>query len=122
MKAKFLIAGLLAVCTFSGKAQDTITASKAKANVGKQVVLCDRVNYGRYLNMNKTAPVRLYVGPDYPNHYFTLVFPQDVLARFSFDPEKKMINKRFCATGTITMYRKKPAMIIKSESQVNAEE
>ena len=122
MKTKFLLAVLSSCCALSVQAQDTITAAKAKQYVGKEVVLCDRVNYGRYVNINKTAPVRLYVGPDFPNHHFTLVFPQDELARFSFDPEKKMINKRFCATGPITIYRKKPAMIIKNESQINAEE
>ncbi len=35
------------------KAGDTITAVKAKSYSGKEVTLCDRVNYGRYLNVSK---------------------------------------------------------------------
>ncbi|WP_207496748.1 hypothetical protein [Aridibaculum aurantiacum] len=104
------------------KDADTITAAQAKDYQGKRVTVCDRVNYGRYVNVNKNAPVRLWVGPDYPNHYLTLVFPQNDLKRFSVDPEKKMLNKRFCVVGRITSHEGKPAIIVKEERQLNAEE
>ncbi|MEJ7831087.1 MAG: hypothetical protein WKF91_22970 [Segetibacter sp.] len=104
------------------KAGDTITAVKAKSYIGKEVTLCDRVNYGRYLNVSKKQPTILWVGPDYPNHYLYLVFPKESLRMFSFDPEKKMINKRFCVKGKIEKFRGKPAIYIRSESQLNEEE
>jgi len=103
-------------------AQDTIHAVSAKSYIGKKVVVCDRVNYGRLLYINKKAPTILFVGPDHPNHYLTLYFPYNHLRRFSFDPEKKMINKRFCATGTVKSFEGKPALYIKNEANLNVEE
>ncbi len=122
MKLLLFSALLLYLQQSDAQVPDTITSARAKDFIGKNITLCDRVNYGRYLNINKDGPVRLFVGPDYPDHNLTLIFPDDVLLRFSFDPEKKMINKRFCVVGTITIYRKKPAIFVTSESQINAEE
>lgn len=104
------------------KAQDTITASEARNFIGKQVTLCDRVNYGRFIEVQKKMPKILYVGPDYPNHHLTLIFPKEVHRKFSYDPEKKMVNKRFCLTGTISKYKGKPAVFIKSPLQINEED
>lgn len=119
-KLKILI--VIALCTTSVSAQDTIYAKQAQAYMGKKVVVCDRVNYGKHLNINKNGPTILYVGPDHPNHYLNLYFPKSVLRRFSFDPEKKMINKTFCATGRIESFENKPTLYIRRESQVNEEE
>ncbi len=119
---QLLLASIIFFTAQESKAEDTITAVKAKSYMGKEVTLCDRVNYGRYLNVQKNQPVILWVGPDYPNHYLYLVFPKESLRTFSFDPEKKMINKRFCVKGKIEKFRGKPAIFIRSESQLNEEE
>ncbi len=119
---KLIVILLLSSFYNASLAQDTIGSAKIKDYMGKTVTLCDRVNYGRYLNISKDAPIRLYIGPDYPNHNMTLVFPKNEVQRFSFDPEKKMINKRFCVVGAVTTYRGKPAIYVKNESQLNVEE
>lgn len=119
---QLILASVIFFTARESKAEDTITAVKAKSYMGKEVTLCDRVNYGRYLNVQKNQPTILWVGPDYPNHYLYLVFPKESLRRFSFSPEKKMINKRFCVKGKIEKFRGKPAIFIRSESQLNEEE
>ena len=119
---RLILSAALLFSATQAMASDTITAVKAKDFVGKQVTLCDRVNYGRYLNISKNQATILWVGPDYPNHYLYLVFPKESLQRFSFDPEKKMINKRFCVVGKIELFREKPAIYIRSEGQLNEEE
>ncbi len=121
MKALVLVVSIFFISCKS-PAQDTITTIKAKEFMGKKVILCDRVNYGRYLNVQKKQGTILWVGPDYPNQYLYLVFPKESLRMFSFDPEKKMVNKRFCVKGTIEKFRGKPAIYIRSESQLNEEE
>jgi hypothetical protein len=121
MKTLFTFLLLAGGCSLS-YAQDTISAVDASKYINKKVTVCDRVNYGKRVNVNKNTPTVLYVGPDYPNHHLALYFPKNVVRRFSFDPEKKMINKRFCASGKITLHENKPAIIIRRESQVNEEE
>jgi hypothetical protein len=105
---------LLFIANHAIAAQDTITAVKAKDYIGKTITVCDRITYGVMVNINKNTPTILYVGPDYPNHYLSLYIPRHVVRRFSFDPEKKMINKRFCATGKITMYKASPLYALKA--------
>jgi hypothetical protein len=102
--------------------QDTITAVKAKQFVGKTKTVCDRIDGNIMIKVNKKDPTILYVGPDYDNRLMALYFPNHVVRRFSFAPEKKMNNKRFCVTGKITLYENKPAIIIRNEAQVNEEE
>lgn len=120
MKTLFIY--LVSCCIGSSvNAQDTTSAAKIKDYMGKKVTVCDRVSYGRLVSINTTGPTILYVGPD-PDYHLALFFPEFEVQRFSFDPEKKMINKRFCATGEITTYNNKPVMYIRSESQVNEEE
>jgi hypothetical protein len=120
MKALVLI--LIFFIAQQSRAQDTITAKQAKEFVGKEVTLCDRVNYGRYLNVQKNQETILWVGPDYPNVYLYLIFPPEALRMFSFDPEKKMVGKRFCVYGVIKKFRGKPAMYVRSENNLNEEE
>ena len=122
MKKIISILAITCLSLSSLLAQDTINASQAKDFMGKDVLLCDRVNYGRYLEVSKKRPVTLFVGPDYPDHYLTLVFTKQALRLFSFDPEKKMVNKRFCVKGKIEKWRGKPAIYIKRESDLNEEE
>jgi hypothetical protein len=122
MKKSLLLLTVVIGMQYSAQAQDTITSAQAKKYVGKMVTLCDRVNYGKYVDISKEADIRLLVGPDYPNHNLTLIFPAADVKRFTFDPEAKMINKRFCVQGTITIYRDKPAIYVTKESQVNEEE
>lgn len=115
---------LLTALFFAGVAhtQDTITSERAKDYVGKRVLLCDRVNYGEYVNISKDQPVVLYVGPEHPNHHLTLVFTKKALRYFKFDPEKKMLNKRFCVRGRISEYEGKPAIYVRSRRMLNEED
>lgn len=119
------VAGILFIA-FSSTAlyaqRDTITAAQAKDFVGKQVLLCDRVKNGHMDNISKDEPTVVYIGDTYETRTLALVFTKADLKNFSFDPEKKMENHTFCVHGTITMYKDKPAIYVKSEEQLNVED
>ncbi len=100
----------------------TIKAAQAKNYVGKTVTVLDRIHEARLDNISKKEVNVLYTGNDYDHRTLALIFPQDVLKRFTYNPNSKMINNTFYATGKIVMYKGKPAMYIRDESQLNVAE
>jgi len=102
--------------------RDTITASQAATFVGKNVSLCDIGKNGHMDNISKDEPTIIYVGDTYETRTLALVFKKDDLKAFSFDPEKKMENHRFCVHGKIEMYKGKPAIFVTSEAQLHVED
>lgn len=101
---------------------DSINASLAKNYVGKTIKVCDKIDGARLKNISKDEANVLYIGTDYATRIFALVFPKDVLRRFPYNPNLKMINSQFCAKGKIVMYEGKPAMYIKTDKQLDVAE
>jgi len=120
-KLIYLLVILLSVTTLHAQ-RDTITAEKAGNFVGKNVLLCDRVNDGHMDNISKDEPTIVYVGDTYETATLLLVFDKNDLKSFSFDPEKKMENHKFCVHGKVAMYKGKPAIYVKSEAQLTVQE
>jgi len=114
------------ICLLTGTSvyaqRDTIKAAQAKNFVGKNVLLCDRVQDGHMDNISKDEPTIVYVGDTYATRTLALIFNKDDLRLFKYDPEKKMENHTFCVRGKIIMYKGKPAIRVKSESQLNVQE
>jgi hypothetical protein len=116
----------LLVILLSGTAlhaqRDTITAERIGSFVGKNVQLCDMVKNGHLDNISKDEPTVVYVGDTYETRTLALIFDKNDLKNFSFDPEKKMPNHKFCVNGKVAMYKGKPAIYVKSEAQLNVED
>ena len=121
MKVLFWLFFLLPAAFIYAQKQ-TISASDAKNYLGKTATVFDTIREARLDNVSKDEMNVLYTGSDYEHRTFALVFPQAVLKRFSFNPNSKMINHRFYATGKIISYEGKPAMYIKKESQLQIPE
>ena len=121
----FLCFLLLLPATFmfaQNNQKKTIKASEAKNYVGKTVTVLDKIHEARLDHISKKEVNVLYTGADYNHRTLALIFPQDVLKRFSYNPNSKMINNTFYATGKIVMYKGKPAMYIRNEDQLNVAE
>jgi hypothetical protein len=116
----------LLVILLSGTAlhaqRDTITAGQVTNYVGKNVLLCDMVKNGHMDDISKDEPTVVYVGDTYETRTLALIFDKNDLKNFSFDPEKKMENHKFCVQGKVSMYKGKPAIYVKSEAQLNVED
>ncbi len=122
---KVILCFLMLPATFmfaQSNPKKTIKASQAKSYVGKTVTVLDRIHEARLDNISKQEVNVLYTGSDYDHRTLALIFPQDVLKRFTYNPNSRMINNTFYATGKIVMYKGKPAMYIRNESQLNVAE
>ncbi|MDQ2752275.1 MAG: hypothetical protein M3R72_04555 [Bacteroidota bacterium] len=121
MKVLICLFFLLPVTFIYGQKQ-TISARHAKNYMGKTVTVFDTIHEARLDNVSKDEMNVLFTGSDYDHRTFALVFPQSILKRFSYNPNYKMVNHRFYATGKIVNYKGKPAMFIKNESQIKIPE
>lgn len=99
-----------------------ITIDQLAAYRGKTVKICDRVTEVKLPNISKDRGSELYVGGHFPDQKFTIFIPKSVREKFSYNPEEKMVNKRFCIVGKLTRHKGKPAIVVKNENQINEEE
>ena len=120
-KLLYLLAILLSSTALHAQ-RDTITAEQASKFAGKNVLLCDMVKNGHMDDISKDEPTVVYVGDTYETRTLALIFNKNDLKNFSFDPEKKMENHKFCVQGKVTTYKGKPAIYVKSEAQLNVED
>ena len=108
----------LLLCASLQAQQNNIIAARAINYVGKTMWVCDRIDEAALDNISRDEPTVLYTGSSFDNRTLALVFSKKVLATFSYNPTAKMINHEFCVHGKIQMYKGKPAVFIKSESQI----
>lgn len=100
-----------------------IKSADAANYIGKTVSICDVVSTGKNLSLkSKSDPTELYIGGAYPDSYFIIVIRENVRKSFSYDPEEKLVNKRFCITGKMLRYKGKPAIFVSNENQINEED
>jgi HSP20 family protein len=118
MKKLILASIILTFCASLLAQENNITAVQAINYVGKTVLVCDRIDEAALDNISRDEPTVLYTGTSFDNRTLALVFSKEVLATFSYNPTAKMINHKFCVHGRIKMYKGKPAVFIKSESQI----
>jgi hypothetical protein len=122
MKKLLYLLAILLSSTVLHAQRDTITAEKAGSMVGKNVLLCDMVKNGHMDDISKDESTVVYIGDTYETRTLALIFNKNDLRNFSFDPEKKMENHKFCVQGKVTTYKGKPAIYVKSEAQLNVED
>ena len=91
-----------------------VLACQAQEWVGKRVkvvgrvVATKRVSRAIFLNLEKP----------YPNQCFTVVIFSRSFKNFSKPPEEKYYQKKIRVTGTVTLYKGKPEIIVEHPSQI----
>lgn len=114
MKTK-LITLFLLITSFC-EAQ-SIKPEEAKDHNGEPVKVCGKV-YGVFHYMKgKGQPTFINFGADYPLSPFTVVVWNSDRTNFTYQLED-LKGKEVCVTGTVKMFRGKPEIVVKKESQL----
>ena len=117
----FLLSAFLLAGIGSLHAQTTIPLEDAAKHVGDSVKVCGKVFGGRYLENATNTPTLLNLGAAYPDQLLTVVFWGDTRKQFTGEPEKDLVQKEVCVTGTITIYKDKPQIAIHNAAQLKAQ-
>ncbi|MBN9296054.1 MAG: hypothetical protein J0I41_03535 [Filimonas sp.] len=117
MKQLFLL--LLTAGAFSAAhAQQKIKLDEVAKHAGDSVTVCGKVVDARYFEQSKSGPTLINIGAAFPNQLLTVVIYKEDRPAFSYAPETKLVNQEVCVTGKIQLYREKPQIVAKKESQV----
>jgi len=104
--------GLLAQIT--NISSDPIQATEVSKHIGKKVTVTGTVFGGRYFAESASKLTLLNIGAAHPNASFTIVIPPEIREKFPLKPETELIDKLIFVTGTLTDYKGKPQIVIKS--------
>ncbi len=86
-------------------------------HIGEIVHVCGKVYGVKYISEG-SKPTFVNVGADYPNSPLTLFINDDVRNTFSYKPEEKLNGKDICVTGKLELYKGKPEIVMKKESEI----
>lgn len=117
IKQFFTAAGLCTLINFTAHAQQSITPEQAAQHINDSVTVCGLIYYSVVPNISKDEPLVLCMGAAAPNQPLSIVVTQIKRNSFSYDPEKKLVNKNVCVSGVIATFRDKPAIMISDEKQ-----
>jgi hypothetical protein len=118
------IAFLLAICCWCGTAlgQTVIKPEEASKHVGEKVSVCGKIYGGRFFENGKNQPTLLNMGDKFPNNPLTVVIYGELRAKLGYKPEEKFLDKELCVTGTITLFKEKPQIVIEEAAQLQPKE
>lgn len=103
-----------------GHAQ-SITPTQAKDYVNQQVEVCGPVD-GYYLDARSAKePTFLDMGAPYPHQPLVVVIWGDDRSHFSY-PLASLKGKSICVSGTVTLYRGAPEIIVHDEKQIRIQQ
>jgi hypothetical protein len=102
-------------------ADQSIPATEAAKHVGEKATVCGVVASASYASHSKGQPTFLNLDKPYPNAIFTALIWGDDRSKFD-QPEVKLRDKRICTTGTITLYRDVPEIVLREPSQLREEQ
>lgn len=98
-------------------AQTEITLEQIPEFMEKKVKICDKI-YGSYITKGDKPLTFLNVGKPYPDNLLTLVVFSKDLKNFSYVPSDYLVDKPFCVTGKLILYKDRPEIILNSEKDI----
>lgn len=99
-KLLFLAVAALAAAPFALLAQEAIPAEQAIRFVGKEGMVCGKVEKTRYAQNTEGEPTFLYMGGTFPRHTFSARIPGDQRDKFRPAPEE-LEGRDVCVIGLI---------------------
>ena len=117
IKALPVIATLLAAMPVAALAQEAVPAEQAVRFVGKDVMVCGKVEKTRWAQNTEGEPTFLYMGGSFPRHTFSARIPQDQRAKFRPSPEE-LEGRDICVVGTIQRDASRAEIAVRSPGDV----
>jgi hypothetical protein len=114
-----VMALLVSAIAFS---QQEIKIEDISKHVGDSIKVCTKIYGGIYLDRSKGTPTLLNAGSSYPTNPLTIVIWADARKDFKNKPEEFYKDKQVCITGTVTLYREKPQIVVQGENQLMVQE
>ena len=112
-----LLAVLLAATPAIALAQDAVPAEQAVRFIGKDVMVCGKVEKTRYAQNTEGEPTFLYMGGAFPRHTFSARIPGDQRDKFKPTPEE-LEGRDVCVIGTIKRDASRAEIAISSPSSI----
>jgi hypothetical protein len=95
----------------------TVKPEEVKNNNKKYVRSCSVVT-GIHVSNSKGKPIFINFGRSYPNQIFSAVIWGSNRNKFSYDLNKKLLNRQVCIKGEVSIYKGKPSFNLKDETQI----
>ena len=93
-------AALLASVSLTATADEMIPPENAARFVGKDGMVCGKVEKAKYAQNSEGEPTFLYMGGAFPRHTFSARIPGADRGKFGFPPES-LEGKDVCVIGSI---------------------
>ena len=113
MKKIFLALFLFGTLLVSAQ-EITPTLENIASFEGKTITICEKVTS---IYETKGGNALLNFGKPFPNNAFTVVVFKSDRDTFSYNP-LSLDTKTICITGTVILYKGKPEIIVKKESEI----
>jgi DNA/RNA endonuclease YhcR with UshA esterase domain len=98
-------------------AQQKLLPSEARAHIGESATVCGTVVSSRFAASTKGQPTFLNLDKSYPSQVFTVLIWGESRSKFG-SPESEYKDKHICVTGTITVYRGVPEIVVNDPKQI----
>ncbi|WP_374011596.1 hypothetical protein [Pseudoxanthomonas koreensis] len=110
-------AALLALSPLAVSAQEAIPAEQAVRHVGKDGMVCGKVEKTRYAQNSEGEPTFLYMGGSFPRHTFSARIPGSQRDKFKPTPEE-LEGRDVCIIGTIKRDASRAEVEVTSPSNI----
>jgi DNA/RNA endonuclease YhcR with UshA esterase domain len=98
-------------------AQAYYTAKQAASHIGEKITVCGKVASSIFLHKSRSKVTLLNIDQPYPDQIFTVVIPYKSRIKF-IRPEVQFLNKEICITGSVTIYKRTPEIIVYDPDQI----
>jgi hypothetical protein len=110
-------AALLSAAPLAAAAADVIPADQAVRFVGKDGMVCGKVEKTRFAENAEGTPTFLYMGGAFPRHTFSARIPGDQRDKFKPSPEE-LEGRDVCIIGTITRDASRAEIAVTSPANI----
>lgn len=112
---KNLLLLFLVFASFVSAQETTATLETITSFEGKTITICEKVTA---THETKGGNVLLNFGKPYPNNVFSVIIFKRDRNKFGYNPLEFLQGKTICLTGTVIMYKGKPEIVIKNETEI----